>query len=181
MTERQCGGCTLCCKLLPVRTLGKKANQRCDHQRSGKGCAVYAKLFKTAPECALWNCRWLVNDDMADLSRPDRSHYVVDIMPDFIGAQDDETGEVKEVPVVQVWCDPGFPDAHEDPPLRAWLDRHEAVALIRYSDHDAFVLFPPSRMANRQWLERRSKTAVDGSHSMKEIMRVLAANPEAVP
>ena len=27
-TKRHCGGCTLCCKLLPVRSLGKDAGQQ---------------------------------------------------------------------------------------------------------------------------------------------------------
>jgi hypothetical protein len=37
--DRQCGDCQLCCKLLPVRTLGKAAGQRCKHQRHHKGLA----------------------------------------------------------------------------------------------------------------------------------------------
>jgi len=32
--NRTCGGCTLCCKLLPVRELKKPANTRCQHQRA---------------------------------------------------------------------------------------------------------------------------------------------------
>lgn len=176
MTGRQCGGCTLCCKLLPVRSLGKKDNQRCVHQRTGKGCAVYSKLIKVSPECVFWSCRWLGNDDAADLSRPDRSHYVIDVMPDFIGAQDDDTGEITEVPVVQIWVDPDYPDAHRDPALRAWLDRRQAVALIRYSASDAFALFPPSRTKDHQWMEKGSNSA-GASHSAADIFRVLSENP----
>jgi len=55
----------------------------------GKGCAIYAKRPMS---CALWNCRWLVNDDTAELSRPDRSPYVIDIMPDYVTVLDRETG-----------------------------------------------------------------------------------------
>ena len=32
--NRTCGGCTLRCKLLPVRELKKLANTRCQHQRA---------------------------------------------------------------------------------------------------------------------------------------------------
>lgn len=64
---RQCGDCQLCCKLLPVQSLGKEAGQRCKHQRHSKGCAVYAQLERVSPECRLWNCRWLVENDTADL------------------------------------------------------------------------------------------------------------------
>jgi len=58
------------------------------------------------PECAIWNCRWLVNDDTADLPRPDRAHYVIDLMPDFITIRNDETGENQHIQVVQVSIDP---------------------------------------------------------------------------
>ena len=38
---RQCGECTLCCKLLPVPPLNKLAGQKCKHQRfPHHGCAV---------------------------------------------------------------------------------------------------------------------------------------------
>lgn len=174
MRARQCGDCQLCCKLLPVRSLGKGAGQRCQHQRHHKGCAVYPKLLGVAPECKFWNCRWLV-DDAGETSRPDRSHAVIDIMPDYIGAQDDETGEIIEIPIVQVWIDPDYPDAHQDPALRAWLDSTQQVALIRYSATDAFVLFPPSRMKNREWMEKRSENS-GPTHTAAEIFRVLGEN-----
>ena len=40
--NRTCGGCTLRCKLLPVRELKKLANTRCQHQR--------AEICKKFPE-----------------------------------------------------------------------------------------------------------------------------------
>lgn len=173
---RQCGDCRLCCSLLPVRSVNKPANTKCVHQSHARGCKVYAKLFSVSPECAIWTCRWLTNSDADDLRRPDRSHYVIDVMPDFIRAQDDDTGVLMEVPVVQVWVDPKYPDAHRDPALRAWLDRNREVALIRYSAHDGFVLFPPSRMKNGQWLEKGSVDDGSPNHSAAEVLRVLAEN-----
>ena len=74
---RQCGDCQLCCKLLPVPPLEKKAGQRCQHQKFGKGCTVYHSRAGMPMECSIWNCRWLVNDDADELSRPDRVHYVI--------------------------------------------------------------------------------------------------------
>ena len=171
---RQCGDCQLCCKLLPIRSLDKGSGERCRYQQHHKGCKVYAKLFQIAPECRLWNCRWLV-DDAGATSRPDRAHFVVDVMPDFVRA-DDGDGNIVEVPVVQVWVDPDYPDAHRDPALREWLDRTGQVALIRYSSGDGFCLFPPSRMANHEWLEKRSNNDRGPTHSFAEVMRVLGAS-----
>lgn len=81
--NRTCGDCQLCCKLLPVRAVGKGANERCRHQRFGKGCAIYHHPSFPV-ECRVWSCRWLVDPEAHGLSRPDRTHYVVDIMPDFL-------------------------------------------------------------------------------------------------
>ena len=65
MTEhRNCGDCQLCCKLVPTKEINKPANTRCKHQKVGKGCGIYAQRPFS---CMVWNCRWLVNDDTADL------------------------------------------------------------------------------------------------------------------
>jgi hypothetical protein len=169
---RQCGDCQLCCKLLPVKSLAKPASARCQHQRVGKGCMVYAKLWGVAPECKLWNCRWLGNDDMDELRRPDRSHYVVDIMPDFVTATT-HNGERVSMEVVQIWVDPDYPDAHRDPALRAWLIRKNKIGLIRYSDREAITLFPPAMMDTGQWFERRSNLSREAPHTAAQVVAAL--------
>jgi len=173
---RQCGDCQLCCKLLPVRALGKGAGERCKHQRHAKGCAVYASLGRVSPECRLWSCRWLVENDTADLRRPDRSHYVVDIMPDFVTVRNDETGELEHIQVVQIWVDPRFPDAHRDPALRAYLERRakeRIIGLVRWNNNDGMVLFPPSLSEGGVWHERRSNLRA-ADHSPEELLRAMA-------
>jgi hypothetical protein len=171
---RQCGDCTLCCKLLPVPSLGKLAGQRCKYQRHGKGCAVY-HTRAMPPECAVWNCRWLVNDDTADLSRPDRSHIVLDIMPDFITLRDNETGLTMQIQIVQAWIDPRYPDAHRDPDFRAYVERRgqEGTAtLVRFNTKEAMTLFPPSMSADHQWHEVTNGIA-EKQHSFADVERAL--------
>ncbi len=41
-TELRCGGCTLCCRLLPVPSLDKLAGQQSRHASTGKGCSIYS-------------------------------------------------------------------------------------------------------------------------------------------
>jgi Putative zinc- or iron-chelating domain len=184
---RQCGQCTLCCKLLPMqheqrekaartialmvehgmmspgeaRTISpefdKPAGERCPHQQHHKGCAIYSRR---PASCRLWSCRWLTGEDTTDLRRPDRSHYVIDILPDFIRV--DPTGGNNldtNVPVIQIWLDDGFPDAHTDPALRAYLLRRAKegiAALIRLSNREAFVLVAPPLSRTGEWYEHRS-------------------------
>jgi hypothetical protein len=179
--HRRCGSCSLCCTLLSVPSINKKHGERCRYQRhKDKGCCtVYPALTKIAPECAVWTCRWLTGDS-GKTSRPDRVHYVIDGMPDFVTIIDDD-GSAQRVPVVQVWVDPGYPEAHRDPNLRAWLDENGHVAIVRYSELDAFLLVPPSRTADHQWHERRDTNVRRGAaHDTVDILRVLAGlNPEA--
>jgi hypothetical protein len=169
--NRQCGECSLCCKLLPVRELRKKAGERCEHQRH-TGCAIYAKKPMS---CAIWNCRWLTNDDTAELRRPDRTHYVIDVMPDFIQINDNNTGETRDIPVIQVWLDPKHPDAHRDLELRAYLERRAGdgyAALVRLNARDAIGLFAPSMSSDGQWHEVRG--GADRTHTAGEIITKLA-------
>ncbi len=176
---RKCGDCTLCCRLVPVPVLAKKANERCKHQSYSKGCRIYAR--RPQP-CWAYNCKWLMEDDTADLSRPDRSHYVLDPMPDYIVAQN-ETGE-HTVPVIQIWVDPHYPDAHRDPALRAYLERrsHEGfIGLVRYNSEDAFALIPPNRTANHEWVEHR-ETMVDKDRdgSVEHILEKLGVKDATI-
>jgi hypothetical protein len=173
--ERHCGDCQLCCKLLPVKSVAKPSGQRCRHQRVAKGCAVYANLMRVSPECHFWTCRWLINDDAGDLRRPDRSHYVIDIMPDYVSALD-EDGGVQEIVCAQIWLDDGFPDAHRDPALRGWLERRGVPGLCRYPNHTGFVIFPPCLTGGQGWQECHNNLAQCPEHKFADIARVIAQN-----
>lgn len=170
-TARQCGGCTACCKIVPVDELAKPANTRCQHQRFRKGCAIYARRPMS---CQAWSCAWLVGDDAADLRRPDRAHYVIDTMPDFITLQYKNEPD-KKIPVIQVWLEPGYPDAHRDPAFRAYVERRGeegVMALIRSDSYQAFVLCPPNLASDGQWHEQYSNMA-PVQHSALDIAMAL--------
>jgi hypothetical protein len=174
---RTCGDCQLCCKLVPVQELGKGAGERCRHQRAGKGCLVYRRPGRPQ-SCAWWTCRWLVNDDTADLRRPDRSHYVIDVMPDFVRCVNNETGESQPVPAVQIWVDPSYRDAHRDPGLRAYLERRAAdgvVGIVRYSERDCFTLIAPAMAGDHQWHEVHRPAGVppEPEHTLADKIRVF--------
>lgn len=175
-TDRKCGRCSLCCKLLPMPELKKPANTPCRYQRFGKGCTVYARRPLS---CQTWSCRWLLGVDTGDMPRPDHCHYVIDPIPDFVRMVNQETGELQvNVEVVQVWLDPGFPDAHRDPALRRYLLRRgdeNVAALIRLNGQDAFALFPP-QMAQGEWREVHAKNAPEGQHSLADFFAAQQEN-----
>ena len=71
---RECGSCTLCCKLLAVPGLDKPAGQFCRHCVPGKGCNIY----RDRPEvCQAWNCGWLVWRWLGEEWYPLRSKIVI--------------------------------------------------------------------------------------------------------
>lgn len=153
-TGRVCGSCQLCCKLVPVPDIAKPAGSRCQHQRTGKGCGIYAdRPFA----CRSWGCRWLVDPEAAALPRPDRAHYVVDMLEDYVTMRPNDGGEATKIPVIQVWVDPAFPEAHRQPALRAYMlqmaERHRVATILRWSSTAALTVFPPPFSADGAWHE----------------------------
>jgi len=174
-TNRKCGSCTLCCKLLPVQDIGKKANTRCRHQSAAKGCKVYHQPEAGFPfSCAVWSCQWLTESSTARLQRPDRSGYVIDNAPDLIRTTDSVTGAtIDEILVLQVWVDPARPNAWRDPALGQWIAAKGLPAIIRFGSAKGFVVFPPALSPTGKWfihtdgeMNTKSKT---GSHLLDRI------------
>ena len=155
-TGRRCGGCTLCCKLLPVPTIAKLAGERCKHQRGGKGCAIYAARPMA---CRVWTCRWLSDKETEGMPRPDRCHYVIDAQEDVVRAKPHDGSPASVHPVLQIWIDPAFPDAYRAPELRRYMlamaEKHGLAALIRYDDVRCFSVWAPPLASDRQWHEVR--------------------------
>lgn len=74
MSERECGECGQCCKLIGVRELEKAPHVWCRYYKRGKGCDVY----ETRPEgCAQFACDWLLDVRLDESWRPDRSGFVL--------------------------------------------------------------------------------------------------------
>ncbi len=72
--SRTCGGCTLCCKVMPVVELAKGA-EWCRHCNIGYGCRIYAARPRS---CVDFVCQWLISEKYLDDSlRPDRVRVVL--------------------------------------------------------------------------------------------------------
>jgi hypothetical protein len=129
---RQCGDCTLCCRLLPVGSLKKKANEACRHLHS-KGCRIYDMR---PTDCQLWSCRWLTGESTENMPRPDRCGYVIDMMPDAVMVND--RGEKTLAEVVVVWA--SSETCWQNERFYEWVDRCATdgkAVLIRYDERRA--------------------------------------------
>jgi hypothetical protein len=121
--------------------------------------------------------------DTADLRRPDRSHYVIDLVPDFVTAVDNETGARINVEVVQIWCDPDYPQAWRDPALLAYIERRGAEGkgtLIRYGSSAGITVFPPTLSPDRVWHYWQSNIATKEHTGAEKHEAVTAAREQWV-
>ena len=74
VAKRECGKCTLCCKLIQVNSLDKPQGKWCEYCKTGKGCTIYS----VRPEdCRTFKCLWLMDERLPDTLRPDKSHVVL--------------------------------------------------------------------------------------------------------
>ena len=76
--KRECGSCTLCCKLIGVEELKKPQNVWCRHCNIGQGC----KIYDTRPQgCRDFSCLWLKGLIPEEL-KPNDVHHVFDMTLD---------------------------------------------------------------------------------------------------
>lgn len=101
---RECGSCTLCCKVYNVRALGKVAGKWCSHCKPGRGCTIHDSL---PSECAAFNCLWKTEPAMSMQWKPDQAKMVLTLHP--------ETNNI------QVVVDPGQPSAWTRQPYHGQL------------------------------------------------------------
>jgi hypothetical protein len=94
VSGRECGSCTLCCKVYNVVELGKAAGKWCSHCKPGRGCTIHDTLPN---ECAAFNCLWKTMPSMSMQWKPDQSKMVLTLHP--------ETNNIHVV------VDPGLPSA----------------------------------------------------------------------
>lgn len=71
---RECGACTLCCKVMGITALSKPRGRWCAHCQPGKGCGVYGQR---PDECRSFACLWLGQPFLGEEWRPDRSKLVL--------------------------------------------------------------------------------------------------------
>ena len=106
---RECGSCTLCCKLLHIPEFDAPAGTWCSQCNPKKGCTIYGDH----PEkCKTFKCLWLLDLGL-DVDRPDKSKIVMK----FVNAHQDGVTQL------QIYVDKGYPDAWQIPYVKAMIDK----------------------------------------------------------
>jgi hypothetical protein len=76
VTGRQCGACSMCCRLLDVPEVGKPDHEWCPHCRPGHGCQIYDNR---PGKCRGYSCVWLTESKFGEEWFPARSKIVPDL------------------------------------------------------------------------------------------------------
>jgi hypothetical protein len=77
-SARQCGDCSLCCKVLAIAELEKPKDAWCPNFAPGLGCRIYADR---PPSCRDFACQWLTDPSMGPEWKPSVSKLVLDSKP----------------------------------------------------------------------------------------------------
>jgi hypothetical protein len=80
---RDCGACTLCCRVPPVDTpeFQKQAGVLCGHCQESRGCAIHTAR---PPVCREWFCGWRRLPLLDDSWRPDRCGVLIALGADEV-------------------------------------------------------------------------------------------------
>ncbi len=118
---RECGTCTLCCKVYALPALEKPAGAWCRHCAPGKGCAIHDAL---PDQCRQFFCLWMTDASMPPEWRPDRAKFVLTMYPQngFVYGQ----------------VDPGAPGAWRRAP---YYDRLRAMAKALLAERRHLIMF----------------------------------------
>ncbi len=112
MAKRQCGSCTLCCKVLGNAALKKPLGAWCAHCQPGQGCAIYESRPQ---ECRKFTCAWLADESLGEEWYPRKSKIVLTYDRDRVVAH----------------VDPGAPDAWRKQPYFTVLNQMMQAGLAQ--------------------------------------------------
>lgn len=108
---RECGSCTLCCKVYDIPEIQKAAGKWCGQCKPGRGCKIHDNL---PDQCAEFNCLWRTDAAMPAQWKPDQAKMVAIIHPITRN--------------IQIQVDPGLPSAWSRQPyhdhLRQWATKN---------------------------------------------------------
>jgi hypothetical protein len=75
---RECGTCSLCCKVYRIEVLAKPAGEMCRHCLPGKGCGIW----ETRPQyCRAFYCLWMAESWLGPEWKPENCHFVMAFHP----------------------------------------------------------------------------------------------------
>jgi len=131
---RECGTCSMCCKLLDIPEWNKPRNVWCEHCTPGKGCNIY----NDRPElCRTFRCIWLRTPEMPEWVKPSESKMLLCTL----GYNQAGFVEAPNRTVITVLVDPAYQNVlREGTKQRAFLDELSYHNIIVCEDVTEFAI-----------------------------------------
>jgi hypothetical protein len=129
---KECGDCTMCCKVLVIDHFQKDAGILCSNCSANSGCLIYAKR----PEvCQDFECDWKMERSIGPKLRPD--------MVGTILMEDDESDQYQAV------VDPSTPFAWRNPLMFKFLvmKAKEGRTVVAKSGLKSWRIYPSGHYA----------------------------------
>ena len=114
---RECGTCTLCCKVAAVEEFSKPNGIWCRHCVKGRRCTIYDQR---PPSCRNFYCQWMLEARVGPEWRPERAKFALV-----------KTEQGRRLTAL---VDPGFPSAWRRPPYYENLKRWAALAAAQWPE-----------------------------------------------
>lgn len=73
-TQKTCGTCSICCKIVAVAELNKPAHQWCVHNVPRKGCGIWGKH---PDACKVWQCGWILMPHLDERWKPEKCGFII--------------------------------------------------------------------------------------------------------
>jgi hypothetical protein len=112
---RECGACTLCCKVLSIEEIGKPSDAWCRHCKPGRGCSIYEARPGV---CRGFACLWLINEAFGDEWFPARAKIVVDMHKNKDGKN-----------ICRFHVDPAYSNRWREEPYYSQIKRTSLIGL----------------------------------------------------
>lgn len=110
----ECGGCTLCCKMINVSWMDSPAGEYCKHCFPDMGCQIFDTVDQRCKEYA---CAYAQQEKASIKFRPDKCHVIFErVSPDMF------TGLV----------DPDFPIITEDTKAQLMELQHQGFSIALF-------------------------------------------------
>jgi hypothetical protein len=71
---RECGSCTLCCKVAAVEEVNKPNGIWCPHCVAGQRCTIYQQR---PPSCRSFYCQWMLEKSLGPEWKPERAKFAL--------------------------------------------------------------------------------------------------------
>jgi hypothetical protein len=133
---RECGSCSMCCKVYNISEINKPAGKWCTHCKPGKGCVIHDALPN---QCAEFNCLWRTQETIGPAWKPDQARMVLTSSP--------LTG------FIQVQVDSSTPQAWQKQPyygqLHQWAKNNlqKGIYVIVFINENATLVMPDQDIA----------------------------------